>query len=159
MTDIKFRYIWARPPSGAGPYTPSDPKYVQTFVTLNALEHRCAQVKPALYPDTLYTLLAARHLFTGLRADHDRQEVYEGDIVDEGHNYPSVIEWCQLNEAGEGTGWFLHELDPDNPHIWLSTGSSTRIPDQWKVLGNIYMNPEYLRYEETKEVTWLTKQL
>ena len=70
--------------------------------------------------------------------DIDGLEVYEGDIVTEGANYPSVIEWCEHNEKIVGSGWCLHELDPRNRHIYYDTGAFTTIPNKWRVLGNIY---------------------
>jgi hypothetical protein len=76
--------------------------------------------------------------------DKEGDEVYAGDIVNEGANHPSVIEWCHHNEKIEGSGWCLHELDPKRQHIYYSTGAFTTIPGNWLVIGNVLKTPQLL---------------
>ena len=85
--------------------------------------------------------------------DKNQHEVYAGDIVNEGANHASVIEWCEHNEKIEGTGWCLHELDPRRRRIYHSTGAFTTIPGSWRVIGNIFETPQLLPawYRKTLE--------
>jgi len=80
-------------------------------------------------------------LYIGLK-DLTYRDVYAGDVVSAGANYPSVIEWCDHNEKISGSGWCLHELDPRHRCIYYDTGAFTTIPNKWQILGNVYENPE-----------------
>lgn len=82
--------------------------------------------------------------YTGLK-DKNGKGIYEGDIVSQGDNYPSVIEWCQFGEMIEGTGWCLHEYYPQKVDIFDCYHTTDSYTDGLEVIGNIYENPELLR--------------
>lgn len=76
--------------------------------------------------------------YTGLK-DKNSKEIYEGDIVNHGDNYPSIVRFgiksygFELEEPGyddEGYGSRWHEF------IYLTSPI--------EVIGNIYENPELL---------------
>jgi len=85
--------------------------------------------------------------FTGL-LDKNGKEVYEGDIINWGDNYPSVIEWSQ-----ETCQFVCHEYYPKTSKNaqedrWHDIPAYTNEPE---VLGNLYENPELLQPKETEE--------
>lgn len=71
--------------------------------------------------------------FTGLH-DKNGKEIYEGDILD---NAPQMIRICWDTIGGK---WFGHYVDKKRTSsFWL--GSEFK---NYKVIGNIYENPELL---------------
>lgn len=138
MREIKFKYIWRRPKSGAGPYRPTDAKTVVSYITLDELEKGKKLTSPQ---PCSYYLIVARCQYTGLH-DKNGKEIYEGDIlladeeyVDEGELYLEV-KW---NDAQ--TGFYLYDtkydFDCDREEFEL-------IDKSYQVIGNIYENPELL---------------
>ena len=81
--------------------------------------------------------------YTGIK-DKNGKEIYEGDIVNEGDNYYSVVEW---NDHVGGPGFFLHEYYPNGENDrYHDFHAYTTYP--YEVIGNIYENPELLEVEE-----------
>lgn len=80
--------------------------------------------------------------YTGLK-DKNEKEIYEGDILEMGDNYPCEVKYdsgsCkyQAHEYGNRDGERVHEMD------------AYTVP--WKVIGNIYENPELLKSEKVKK--------
>lgn len=79
--------------------------------------------------------------YTGIR-DKNGKEIYEGDIVNWGDNYKSVIEW-NADKYLEGDGWMIHEYYPRNEYDRYHTTSAYTNPIE--VIGNIFENPELLK--------------
>jgi len=80
--------------------------------------------------------------YTGLE-DKNGKEIYEGDIVTAGDNYPSIIEWSHDGDKIEGTGWCLHEVYKGDYDRYHTTDAYTN--GLGEVIGNIYENPELLK--------------
>ena len=71
------------------------------------------------------------------------KDIYEGDVVPQGDNYPSVIEWQCNREQDEFIGFHLHEIYPKGePDRWHSMFAYT---SELEVIGNRYENPELLK--------------
>ena len=80
--------------------------------------------------------------YTGL-TDKNGKEIFEGDIVSQGDNYPSIIEWQCNPDEDEYIGWCLHEIYPKGEndrwhHVFAYTDGLGEI------IGNIYENSEIL---------------
>lgn len=84
--------------------------------------------------------------YTGLK-DKNGKEVYEGDIVSQGDNYPSEIRWNHNGELSEGTGWVLveHYSDGYGPRVHTTDAYTNGLGE---VIGNIYENPDLLQGNE-----------
>jgi hypothetical protein len=82
--------------------------------------------------------------YTGL-FDKIGKKIYECDIVRQGDNHPSVIEWNQLDEMIEGTGYCLHEYYPKTTKKDDRYHTTSAYTNGLEVIGNIYENPELLK--------------
>lgn len=74
--------------------------------------------------------------FTGLR-DKNGREIYEGDIMQDSDDCYNIVEWS--SECG---AWLVRTVMADG-----SQGYTEHLADYngvWKVIGNIYENPELL---------------
>ena len=78
--------------------------------------------------------------FTGL-LDKNGKEIYEGDILDWGDNFPSVVIWSKL-AGGETPGFELEEKGDYEYPIYHTLSAYT---NPFEVIGNIYENPELLK--------------
>lgn len=78
-------------------------------------------------------------LCTGL-TDINNNSVYEGDIVDQGDNYQSIVRF-DINEENGFAGFYLEEMDarvPEDKRPTHELFSYTTIPNEWKIVGNIF---------------------
>ena len=97
-------------------------------------------------PDTVIDLSTLGE-YTGLK-DKAGKEIYEGDILGYGDNYPCVVKYqIDGSGTGEGTGFYVEEsgYEPDPPRtheLWYLT----TLPE---IIGNIYENPELLNHDQT----------
>lgn len=83
--------------------------------------------------------------FLGLFDTRSNAEIYAGDIVRQGDNYPSVIEWNQKDEMGEGTGWVLHEYYPrsgPNADEYDRHHTTSGYTDGLELIGNVFEQAE-----------------
>jgi len=131
MREIKFRYVWERPKSGAGPYRPDDDKVKIVHLSLADIENH-KSTRPLCYPDYLYSLLVARNEYIGLK-DKNGKESYHKDITDDnGRRF--TIEW----------------LDDRAQFALIPVGASRALAlpmeclKNMEVIGNIYENEELL---------------
>jgi len=82
------------------------------------------------YPDPYYTLLQ----FTGLY-DKNGKEIYEGDIVDDGHGLGEV-KWLM-----EHCSFMVRTIQPSHKYHRLESDGQLK---ETEVVGNIYENPKLL---------------
>ena len=81
------------------------------------------------------------------RKDNSDKAIYDGDIVQQGDNFPSVVEWNRADEKIEGTGWCLHEYYPRHGRdadVYDRYHTTSSFTDGLDVIGNIHDNPEIL---------------
>lgn len=77
--------------------------------------------------------------YTGLK-DKDGVEIYEGDIVTTGEGFKGIVDYYVDNDCGVAW-WELYEPPADD---WLENRECLTPP--LKVIGNIYENPELLKW-------------
>ncbi len=72
--------------------------------------------------------------FTGLK-DRNEKEVYDGDIFKSPSGILFYVLWYR-------DGWCYNNVNDDPEHI---SGRLSEIANYWKVIGNIYENPELVK--------------
>jgi len=90
-------------------------------------------------------------LCTGL-TDAIGRYVFEGDIVDQGDSYDSIVRFG-VGGSEEWTGFYLEELDPDkrfDSPLTHGIFSWTTVPDEWKIIGNIF-DTDYIPTPKEKD--------
>ena len=78
-------------------------------------------------------------LCTGLKSSNGRY-IYEGDIVDEGDNFDSVVKFGECHEIGT-VGFYLEELkikEGEHGRRQHPLNHSTRKTTEWKIIGNVF---------------------
>jgi len=81
--------------------------------------------------------------FTGLH-DKNGKEIYEGDIVSEGDNYPSVVQWN--NESACFELWEQYPRKGGEKETFDRYHEMTAYTDGvGEVIGNIYENPKLIQ--------------
>lgn len=77
--------------------------------------------------------------YTGLK-DKNGKEIYEGDIVNYGDNFSSLVIWDEF-AVRETPGFWLEER---GDYGYLRFHTMTAYTNPIEILGNIYENPELL---------------
>lgn len=122
MREIKFRYIWK-----------IKDKFHTQIISIDELD---------MEHDDLNGKLISRDEWTGLK-DKQGREIYEGDVVkgDTKFGRISVVMW----NKGEAGFTFVFkdgiEMKHDYPDEWYDDYDKA----MFKVIGNIYENPELLK--------------
>jgi len=149
MREIKFRYVWERPKTGAGPYSPSDPKVLFSFLTLEDFEKRAKRdynyEYKSIYPEVTtdmdwrlgaivsnFTVLISRDQYTGLK-DKNGKEGYHKDLC----QHPLglyCIEWIALDAK-----FVLMQIQEG---ILKGNGLDMRYLERMEIVGNVWENPE-----------------
>lgn len=78
---------------------------------------------------------------TGLK-DKNNKLIYEGDIMEMG-DYKNVIRWGEI--IGEGYGFIWESVRKFTIGRYDILESMTGFIDEYKIIGNIYENPELLK--------------
>ena len=77
--------------------------------------------------------------FTGLK-DKNGKEIYEGDIFESPSGILFYVLWYK-------DGWCYNNVDDSPNHI---SGRLSKIAEYWKVIGNIYENPNLIKNDNPK---------
>lgn len=136
MREIKFSYVWERPKAWAGPYRPDDAKVKITYMSLEDLE-KGRFIRPSGYPDNNYSLLVAKHQYTGLK-DKNGRETYHKDILRDCKTGSLWVvewddEWARFTLVSVKTPF--HERDKHRLMVFLK---------RMEYVGNAYENPELI---------------
>lgn len=94
---------------------------------------------PSIVPGSDDTRYGDVQEYSGTK-DKNGKEIYEGDIVNFGDDFPSVVVWDIL-AAGETPGFWLKETGDYKHHRFYTM---TAFTNPIEIIGNIVENPELL---------------
>jgi hypothetical protein len=147
MNEIKVRYVFKRPNSYAGPYSPSDPKVQFVYVNLSDIPNDYFKFnQPTKLRDNgimlgKYSILVSIDLFTGL-TDKNKNNIYENDLIpfkDKGYKKRTEDKYVGTVKFDRG----LFVLIPQ-PSRWNFTYLSL-FASTLEDIGNVWENPELLK--------------